>query len=437
MKNLFKNLNLLFVCTAMIFMYSCQEDEIVSEETSGIELVFTGDRVGNTADAKAGDVKLGANEGKEFEVCDMSLASYAVIEMAGMSYTIDLNVWGDSYKTDLIEVGPGSYEVTSCQLYDGDDNPLYATPTEGSEFARFVDQALPFNVEVENYRKIEYEIDVLCVENFTPPQFGFVFWNVNIKEVKNLCVFANYCEPDTGHQVATLEAFVYPNENETSEADLIWSGFGDGDYNSEDTDNELLCIKLPYDSSIPTDEQSYYIELFVNGVLLEGTMPLDRVDQINEEEGYLHLNEDCEGDYDIFSKTGCETGFAFGNNTFVDLELTNKRWGWANELTNVQDGSYTFDIWAGAGQNNTNNGTLAGVLTVEVSGSDVTVTYDMNQGFTMSETHLYLGDNPPTTIAPGQFGNTHNLENATSDSFSVSYSGDGDFWIVAHAVICE
>ncbi|MFD0932647.1 hypothetical protein ACFQ0R_08590 [Psychroflexus salinarum] len=300
MKNLLKNLNLLFVCTVMVFMYSCQEDEIVSEETSGIEFVFTGDRVSNTADAKAGDVKLGSDDGKEFEVCDMSLASYAVVEMAGMSYTIDLNVWGDNYKTDLVEVGPGSYEITSCMLYDSDDNPLYATPTEGSEFGKFVDQALPFNVEVEDYRKIEYDIDVLCVENFTSPQFGFVFWDVNIKEVKNLCIFANYCEPDTGHLVATLEAFVYPNAEETSEADLIWSGFADGDFNSEDEENDLLCVKLPYDSSLPAEDQSYFIELFVNGELYQGTISLDRVDMINAEGSYLHLNENCDGDFDLF-----------------------------------------------------------------------------------------------------------------------------------------
>ncbi|MFO7745169.1 MAG: DUF4842 domain-containing protein, partial [Psychroflexus sp.] len=246
------------------------------------------------------DVKLGSDDGKEFEVCDMSLASYAVVEMAGMSYTIDLNVWGDNYKTDLVEVGPGSYEITSCMLYDSDDNPLYATPTEGSEFGKFVDQALPFNVEVEDYRKIEYDIDVLCVENFTSPQFGFVFWDVNIKEVKNLCIFANYCEPDTGHLVATLEAFVYPNADETSEADLIWSGFADGDFNSEDEENDLLCVKLPYDSSLPAEDQSYFIELFVNGELYQGTISLDRVDMINAEGSYLHLNENCDGDFDLF-----------------------------------------------------------------------------------------------------------------------------------------
>lgn len=303
MKKIFKTFQLFLACTAMLFMYSCQLDDAVSVEASGIEFVFSGDRVS--------DDKIGAKSMyKNGESCDMALASYAIIIMDETSYTIDLKSWGDNFKTDLIELPPGSYEVTSSQLYDADDNLLYSTPMTESEFGKFVSQSLPFRVEVENYRKIEYDLEVLCIEEFTPPQFDI-----------------------------------------------------------DDTD--------------------------------------------------------------------CETAYAFGNNTFIDLELTNARWGWANEFTNVQDGTYTLDIWAGAGQNNLSSGTLVGLLTIEVSGSDITVTYDMDNGFTMNETHLYLGDSEPSTIAPGGYGNTHDLNSATSDSFTVSYSGDGDFWIIAHAVVCE
>ena len=298
MKNLLKTFSLFTACIAMIFMYSCDQDsDGIEQEQGGVEFLFTGDRVSN---GKSGDSKDGD---QTFESCDITLASYAVIEMGGVSYTIDLKEWGSSIKTELIELPPGDYEVTSSQLYDADDNPLYATPNADSEFGPFVNTPLPFTVTVENFRKIEYDLEVLCVEDFTPPQFGFVFWDITIKEVKNLCIFANFCDPENGHEVATLEAFIYPNENETSEEDLIWSGAADGDFDSEDESNELLCLKFPYDSSIATEDQSYFIELFVNGVPFQGTMPLDRVDMINAEEGYLHLNENCDGDFDVFSNS--------------------------------------------------------------------------------------------------------------------------------------
>ncbi len=299
MKNLFKTFNLCLASMAMIFMYSCQQDDVATVEKNGVEFIFTGDRANNGNNAGRDDH--GTNGVINFaEVCDMSLASYAIITMGGNDYTIDLKVWGDNYKTELIELAPGDYEVSSVQLYDGDDNPLYATPMTGSDFGNFVSQSLPFDVTVEKYRKIEYDVEVLCVEDFTPPQFGFVFWNIHMKEVKNLCIFANFCEPEEGHKVATLYAEVYPSELETGPNELIWSGSADGDYGSEDEANELLCLKFPYDASLPADEQSFYIKLYINDVLFDGTMTLDRVDMINEEDGYLHLNENCKGDFDVF-----------------------------------------------------------------------------------------------------------------------------------------
>ena len=300
MKNLFKTIHVLLFSTAILFMYSCQDEEdSVSQEQSGVEFLLAGHQVG---DAK--NLGVTAKDGEDDQVvCDMSLASYAVLNLGGTDYNINLKAWGDSFKTDLIELDPGTYEVSSFQLYDENDLPLYATPATGSEFGPFVSQSVPFDVTVSQYQKTEYDLEVLCVEDFTPPQFGFVFWDVSIKEVKNLCVFANFCEPDTGHEVATLEAFIYPDENSTEDSDLIWTGFADGDYASEEEDNDLLCLKFPFDPSIDAGQQSYYVELFINDVLFYGTMPLDRVDSINANSGYLHLNENCQGDFDVFSNS--------------------------------------------------------------------------------------------------------------------------------------
>ncbi|MBZ9777404.1 DUF4842 domain-containing protein [Psychroflexus sp. CAK8W] len=392
MKNLLKPFSLLFACIAMLFMYSCQDEESTSqEEQGGVEFLLAGDRVSN---AKSGI----ANAKNDAESCDMALASYAVIEISGDTYEIDLKAWGDSYKTDLIELGPGTYQVTNVQLFDADGHPLYATPMANSEFGPFVSQALPFDVTVENYRKIEYDVEVLCVEEFTPPQFGFVFWDVTIKEVKNLCVFTNFCEPDAGHAVASLEAFIYPNEESTSEEDLIWTGSADGDYDSENPDNELLCLKFPYDPSIPTEDQSFYVELLVNGVLFTGTMPLDRVDMINAEDGYLHLNENCQGDFDIFSTSsniawedlnddagrndGDHNDFIVNVTTFTDIT--------SGDLTFVFEPlargggfDHAFRFWLpGNSSNYTISSASSGVSASDVAGNtEVTVYPSTNSAF--------------------------------------------------------
>ncbi len=122
------------------------------------------------------------------------------------------------------------------------------------------------------------------------------------------------------------------------------------------------------------------------------------------------------------------------------LKLTQNRWGWAILVTG--DGTTTYDIWAGAGLNNTANGTLVGTLTVERSGANVTVTYSYASGYGMSEAHVYVSNLAPSTIAPGQYGHTaHFTDGSGNDTIVTTYSytttvddGSAPVWIVAHAV---
>jgi len=146
----------------------------------------------------------------------------------------------------------------------------------------------------------------------------------------------------------------------------------------------------------------------------------------------------------------CETAFAKGGYVWTtmkksnpenlpSLELTRNRWGWAIELTETGESSY--DIWAGAGLNDTNKGVLVGTLTVNWDGAKASVTYNMSTGYCLEEAHLYAGDDSPTTIAPGQYGNIVEFDpNAASYTFNVALSndtGDGNVWLVAHAVVCN
>lgn len=143
---------------------------------------------------------------------------------------------------------------------------------------------------------------------------------------------------------------------------------------------------------------------------------------------------------------GCvNTAFAKGGWVFTknlmanperlpSLNLTRNRWGWAINLT--APGIYYYDIWAGAGLNNTSKGKLVGKLTVNWSGSLATVTYTMNSGYGMKELHLYIDDNKPTTVAPGQYGNTAGFSSTAvtyTNTYNVSDSNGDGIWIIAHA----
>jgi len=143
-----------------------------------------------------------------------------------------------------------------------------------------------------------------------------------------------------------------------------------------------------------------------------------------------------------------ETAFAYNcdepaRTCFIGMDDgaggTFNRWGWTNGP--LGPGTYYFDIYAGAGRCDIDNGTLVGLLTVDYDGTEATVTYSTCGNYTMTETHLYVGNevlardvNNEFTVAPGQYPDIHeDLENVQTDVHTVSVTGD--IYVVAHAVV--
>ena len=290
-----------FLAFTIMFMFSCQQEE-VNVAPSGVEFVLSPGMVGDEG-ARVKDVPT-VDEG----MCSLEYGDYAKVVIDGEEYTIDIKQWGSNYKTNLIELDPGmAHYVTSFVVYqeveEGDDVAIFATPMENSDFGKFVNKPIPeggLEIWVEEYKKVQHGIEVLCVEEFDAPDFGFVFWDIDLKATKQLCIFVNYCEPEIGHKVATLAAEVFPNAEQTTDDDLIYKKvYADGDYNSEDESNELLCLRLPYnpDPEVALEDQSFFVKLWINGWLFEGEIDLAMVENWNNDQGYLHLNEDCDGNF--------------------------------------------------------------------------------------------------------------------------------------------
>ncbi len=124
----------------------------------------------------------------------------------------------------------------------------------------------------------------------------------------------------------------------------------------------------------------------------------------------------------------CETAFARGtdgNTCFIGEGFN--RWGWSiGPLTDGTEESY--DIYAGAGQCDIGKGELVGTVDVSYIDGEVSVTYNIDEAYTVSETHTYAGstmfplNNGESTVAPGQYYIEENLS--------------GDIYIIAHAEVC-
>lgn len=131
----------------------------------------------------------------------------------------------------------------------------------------------------------------------------------------------------------------------------------------------------------------------------------------------------------------CDTAYGYGSTTFIDLGLTKSRWGW--QIGPLSPGSYTQPIYAGAGKNDISKGANVGQLSIEYDGAAAKVSYSLSAGYVLQGTHLYVGTSPVSTISPGQYGNTHDLDNVSSDSFTVGGFSGQPIYCVAHAVACR
>lgn len=128
----------------------------------------------------------------------------------------------------------------------------------------------------------------------------------------------------------------------------------------------------------------------------------------------------------------CETSFAIGNSDDDHAcfsEAGFSRWGWT--IGPLTPGTYTYDIYAGAGQCDIFRGQFVGTITISYNGTDVSASYDLTSGFSNSETHLYAGTSPfprknngRYTVAPGQYSVQDDL------------NGEA-IYVIAHAVTCE
>lgn len=146
----------------------------------------------------------------------------------------------------------------------------------------------------------------------------------------------------------------------------------------------------------------------------------------------------CDGKTETaFAKGGYvfTTGKNSNHEKLASLNLTKNRWGWAINIT--ETGTTTYEIWSGAGLNDTSKGTLVGTLTVNWDGSYATVTYTLSSG-SLSGIHVYAGDFKPTTLAPGQYGNTASFDPAVTtytNTYAVSDTNGDGIWIIAHASV--
>lgn len=130
----------------------------------------------------------------------------------------------------------------------------------------------------------------------------------------------------------------------------------------------------------------------------------------------------------------CDTAYMYGDNELDDLGLYEEsNWGWGLVLDEdafddeyyAGDGVWRIPFYAGAGQNDISKGWEAGYIVLTLEGDTLEVDFDLHEGVTLNESHIYVGADWPESDAPGQF-------DLGTDTFTVGEEPH----IIVHAEVC-
>jgi hypothetical protein len=113
-----------------------------------------------------------------------------------------------------------------------------------------------------------------------------------------------------------------------------------------------------------------------------------------------------------------ETAYAYGDFSFIDEGLAH-RWGWYNV---IEEGTYTFDIYAAASHNNLTNGYHVGTVIVVYEDGNILYTFDMFDGYEIVEYQIHAGNSLPSNVA-------------ANGKFEIADDLSGAIYLIIHLVV--
>lgn len=396
------------------------------------------------------------------EVVLMQNGEYIVGEDA--PYRVDL-VTGQVFTEEnaALELEPGQYTLEHFAVYDAQGNLTWIAP-KGGVLESFVDAPLPLTIDLGAGVKKYVDVSVLCYDDRDVNQYGYQFFEFDTTKAFEFCFFTNYCAPDGKHFPARYSVEFSIEGNVIYEAEENINNVGVNSFGDNYADP--ICFALPDLAKYGDDVEylDYTITLLdwdgvydapenqvITGSLSRNEVKanFDGTDNVN----YEHLRFGCEGDNgtgdgddngtgdgddngnDTGVAEGCDTAYMVGDNKLNELGLySNDNWGWGLVLDEdafdtefyIGDGVWRFPLLAGAGQNDTSKGWEAGHIVITKNGNTLDIDFDLNEGVTINESHIYVGSDWPTSRSPGQF-------DSGTDTFTV---GSGSQYIIVHAEVC-
>ena len=269
---------------AMMFT-SCSKDEsskvVDDAELQAVEITF-GASLNDLVDRAA--QSMSKDHFNTIPDCSDAEPAVARIDFSygGNSYQTDVAILKDAngyftdYSEDLKILVPNNGQVTisldGFMVYDGNPDTtgdlIWVAPKESDgDFDGYVDQALPFDITVEDGTKPYIDVEVLCFDRRMVNEYGYVFFDILPEVIYPLCLFVNYCDEDGRHYVADYSIDLYFGEDASgiqlydhteSSAMASTGDYGDGQYYADP-----LCLVVPGPPANLDDNEPYlYMVLY-------------------------------------------------------------------------------------------------------------------------------------------------------------------------------
>ena len=116
--------------------------------------------------------------------------------------------------TSSIKMTTGVHTIQEFLVYNDNNTPndltddilISAVPHIGSEFAIYVTTPLEQTFTIVNGKKTEIKLDVVCYQPNVSNNFGFVYFNINQINVKELAFFGDFCIKEKSDYANSLYA---------------------------------------------------------------------------------------------------------------------------------------------------------------------------------------------------------------------------------------
>jgi hypothetical protein len=143
----------------------------------------------------------------------------------------------------------------------------------------------------------------------------------------------------------------------------------------------------------------------------------------------------------------CNTAYGYygaSSTCFLNGPYKFDNWGWTTQFDpTVTTTSWTLNLYSGAAGCDRSKGVLVGQALVTYANKKVTVKYTLNEGYGMTEAHVYVGADPypkkngKYTVAPGSYSWNSGILNHVTSFTTPQINAPDPFYVIVHAIVCE